>query len=130
MEETTQEEYKGYIIQPEAEGDYFTLLLSAAPKARALPGRAFGNSQLARAAVDALVQHGQARFNEVWARREELASQLAALKRSWEREPCYDLETAPGYEMFAEELRTHRLQFELRRRASGGAAPSGASRRA
>jgi hypothetical protein len=116
MEGTSGEAYKGYIIQPEGEGDYFIILLDAASKANALPGRTFGDLQLAHAAVDALVQHGQPRFDEVWAKREELASQLVALKRSWELDPCYDLEMAPGFEMFEEELRTHRLQREMRRR--------------
>lgn len=39
---------------------------------------------------------------------------VETLKRNWEADPCWDLETTPGFEAVQEELLAHRLKMEER----------------
>lgn len=43
--------------------------------------------------------------------------QIEELKRQWRNDPCYDLEDAPGFEEYEEELKAYRLDFEAQTKA-------------
>ncbi len=43
---------------------------------------------------------------------------IEVLKAGWLRDPCWDIETTPGYEAHACELHAFRLATEARRRAA------------
>jgi hypothetical protein len=42
------------------------------------------------------------------------AEEIADLKRQWQRDPCWDIETTPGFEAHVEELVAYRLEMEAK----------------